>query len=582
MKDLNKKEELILNFPENHQFINCMYSYKQKDEEGKYSIPDEIIIVSKDKDGEKHITEIKNPEYEFWVTKENGNVNPSEKVNYISFDDCKKVICRYDKRWEAMAKASPLQSTKDYYAKCKNSKDWGGYRDMNLFTEFHSSDINIEDFYIKKFIEINDFKNNDYGLSILAFDIEVDSSEYSGFPREDLAPCPVNLITAFDLQTNTLYTFATKYKGNESFDSFNIDSLKKILKSINKEYKKDLGGSIKLKPYFYDKEINLIAGFFNLVNTLKPDYVTAWNARFDILTLYNRLKQITYSTDLYPEDIMCPEEFPIKNVYIKLDKSKEATDYAKRSDTFAIFGYSNWIDYLCLYANIDLPNGKKETYKLDYIGEIETGKNKKDLSSFGYSIKNVFKENYSLFYEYGCFDTLLLSLIIKNTGFIPLLHNIVGMTRTRPSKALKKTVCERNFGEYYYNLANCAISNNRSNLISSVAKIKGAFVALLDLIEKLGDINGIPSNKIFQYVIDFDLSALYPSIDQCYNISPDTIRYIITISDDESEYREKTEKFFEDYLSGDNINYCVEYHNYPDVCDMITIIENRLKEANSI
>lgn len=578
-RKIETNNEFMVDFPENHQFINCMYDYSKRDPETNNKIPDSIILVTKDSNGEKHITEITKPEYYFWVTKSGGNVDPNEYVDCINFEDCKKITCRYDSRWSSMANASPNQKTKDYYNRCKSSKDWKGFKELNLYPEFHASDINIEDFYIARFLDVNDYKKNNYGISVLAFDIEVDGSEYPGFPREDIAPCEVNLITALDMDSLTLHVFAKKYEGNPSFDELRkIENLKKIVKSINKEYAKEFGGKIKLKPSFYNNELNLIAAFFNLVNKIKPDYATAWNARFDILTLYNRLKKILALTDgVFPEDIMCPEEFPRKNVYIKLDKSKEAADYSDRVDLFQINGYTVWIDYLCLYANINKPNGKKESYELDYIGEEETGKHKKDLSAYGYSIKDVHEKNYSLFYEYGCFDTMLLGLIIKKTAFIPLLQSIVTMTRTRPSKALKKTVCERNFGEFFYNQSGKAMSNNHCYIIGdNGTKIKGAFVAPLENIVKCGNINGNPSNKIFEYTIDFDLSSLYPSIDQADNISKDTLKYKITRMDDYDPYREITSEFFEDYLSNDNINYCVKYHGYPDITEMLEIIKEKL------
>ena len=48
--------------------------------------------------------------------------------------------------------------------------------------------------------------------------------------------------------------------------------------------------------------------------------------------------------------------------------------------------------------------------------------------------------------------------------------------------------------------------------------------------------------------------------------------------DDYDPYREITSEFFEDYLSNENINYCVKYHGYPDITEMLEIIKEKLNQ----
>ena len=563
----------MYDFPENEQFISCFYNYSNRAIKQK----DSIILVTKDKNKEKHFTQFENPEYSFYVHDENYDMKGKDFLNYISFDDCKKITCRYENRYKEMSNAVNNKSIKQFYKRCIDSKDYRGLNDMHLNPEFHGSDVSIEDFYIAKFLDQNDYTKNNYGLSILSFDIEVDTSDWVGFPNEELAPCPVNMITAYNSEKKVLYIYALKYN-TETFKEFRKRE-KEAYIYILKKFKHILG-EYKIIPKYFDNELALIVNFFHQVNLDKPDYALAWNARFDFQTLFNRLKKLLEGTNIYPENVMCPEEFPVQKVYFKLDT--QAQDISERVDLFQIFGYTNWIDAMCLYANITKPNGKKESYELDYIGEEETGMRKEEIDD----IKTIHLSNYLDFYKYSAVDSLLLASILKNTGHVELLHNIVTMTRTRPNKALKKTVCLRNYADYFYNLNNKTISNNHSYLCPQLGtKIKGAFVALLDNIKKVGSINGKASNKLFDLVIDFDLSALYPSITRAFNISPDTMKYKITVNAKQPLARWTikhggesiiTSNFFEEYISGDVINYCVKYHNYPDTEKLLELVKEKL------
>lgn len=559
-------------FLKDEQFISCIYDYGDKQLKEK----DSIIIVSKDKDGNKHIQQIKQPEFSFYVTKDDYDMKGKNFLNFIDFNDANKITCKYKNRYSEMAKCTNNREIKKFYKQCVDYKDYRRLKELNYFPEFHGTDVSIEDYYIASFLDQNDYQKNNYDISIMSFDIEVDGSDYVGFPNEEIAPCPVNMITAYNNQNKKLYVFALKYDTDTFSDFKKVE--KEVYKYVLKKYRYILG-KYTIVPRFYDNELALIANFFNQVNKDKPDYVLAWNLRFDFLTLYNRLKKLCAGTDIFPEDIMCPEEFPIHKVSYKLDNS--ANDICDRVDVFQITGFSNWMDAECLYANITKPNGKKESYSLDYIGELETGMHKEEIED----IKTIHLKDYSSFFKYSSVDSLLLASILTETTHVELLHTIVTMTRTRPTKALKKTVSLRNFADYFYRENNKTISNNHYYVDGESGRIKGAFVAPLKNIGKVGLINGIPSNKLFKYVIDFDLSSLYPSITRAFNISKDTLRYKISIVYNEQipKYIENhdgekiiTSMFVEEFISGDIINYCKTYHNYPDVEEMMELIKEKL------
>lgn len=448
-------------------FINCFYTFPNK----ALNQQDSIILVTKNENDEKEFQYIPNPEFSFYTTSENNRDN--KYVDFIAFDKCKKITCSYNNRYKEMVKSTSNPEVKNMYNYIIRNQSYKELNELNLFPEFHETDINIVDYYIKEYINEYDYRKYNFNLNISSYDIEVDSSEIKGFPNEEEAKCPVNMITMFNNKSNTLYLYALKYN-TETFDDFKNNHIKEACLYILKKYHKYFG-KFKIVPIFFDTELGLISAFFKQINLDKPDYAVAWNARFDIQTLHNRLIKLLAGTEQFPEDIMCPEEFPVKRVNIRLDSSPDAEqDFSKRSDLFEIYGYSNWIDMMALYANITRPNGKKDSYSLDAIGEEETGMNKEDLSMSDTNIKTAHLDNYFSFFKYSACDSLLLMLIIIKTNHINILHSISTMTRTRPSKALKKTVCLRNFAQYFYNLNGYAISNNHSYLKPQDGGIVGA------------------------------------------------------------------------------------------------------------
>ena len=384
-----------------------------------------------------------------------------------------------------------------------------------------------------------------------------------------------------------LTVFMLKYD-TDGFRELTQKNIKTKIKEIKAVYSKYFG-DFKIKAKLFSNELSLIAAFFNLVNTDKPDYCLAWNARFDIFTLYNRLVKLCAGTNITPEDIMCPEDFPVKKVVLRKDDSIKANkDFTARTDIFNIYGYTVWLDMMVLYGNITRPQGKKDSYTLNAIGLEETGLGKEDLSEDDTSIKTAYIDNYTKFWKYSCVDTLLLMLIIKNTGYVELLHTIVTLTRTRANKALTKTVCLRNYVNVFYREMGYTISNNRCILHDDGRTgIGGAYVAPPELIEEVGSINGIPSNKCFDLVIDEDLSSMYPNILITFNISSSTADMKITVKyhtgeketyiDDKGKtctrevILDRTKEFMENYLSEDSVSFCHKHHNLPDYEEMYNI-----------
>lgn len=450
------------------QLINTIYLNK-KNANSNYS---KIILITKDEKGNKNFDVIEKPQFTFAITKEeywDGKVR-----NYIEKEKVKYVKCYYDYMVDAMDKNLNDSNFSNMVQSAKNSgyDSWNKIKDLHLDYRFHLSDKNIQDFYIDNFLKSypqdDETVNNFFGLTKAFFDIEVDSSEIEGFPDPEKAEAPINTIGLFDEQTYTLHSFNLMYEHDGYFEV--MDNKDKFIEELREKYRwieEKLGIEIKYEIYEFNSEIELIQEFFNLINyEIKPDFLSAWNVSYDFCTIHNRILKLGYD----PAEIMCPEEFPYKYVSYKLDERNQ--DPSEKNDTYTLTGYTMIVDLMCLYASLTKASGKRESYSLDYIGELETGMTKDVLET---SIKTAHFDNYRQFLTYNIQDVIMLFMIELKTKHLDAIYSLAMMTRTRLDKTMKKTVSIRNYAELFYRKNGYVMSNNHSKLYPRTGeKIKGA------------------------------------------------------------------------------------------------------------
>lgn len=83
-------------------------------------------------------------------------------------------------------------------------------------------------------------------------------------------------------------------------------------------------------------------------------------------------------------------------------------------------------------------------------------------------------------------------------------------------------------------------------------------------------INGRLSKYLYESVIDFDLSSLYPSIILAFNIAPETCYGKLTI---ENEIGNE-ENFLNDYMSKDYINFGCKWFDLPNIEEMLDVVDS--------
>lgn len=332
----------------------------------------------------------------------------------------------------------------------------------------------------------------------------------------------------------------------------------------------------KIEILFYSSEVNCIKAFFDKAHELDPDYMLAWNgADFDFRTLVKRL------INLYTEDKnfegdptrqayldCCDKKYMQYKTYNGADAyfnqiATVAYDSTKltgeRFSTTKIVDGINWIDQMELYGVVHSGEGTKDSYQLDAISRDLLHNNKLEWDeAHGENIKNAAHRNFRKFTEYNIRDVLLLFLIEDYTKDVELLNSMASIMYTRREKSFSQSIALQNYiayeciengmvmnsnknvrygdcAEYFkFNyLPNVQIQETNESYLKEFARIDsfGALVSDPTLNNEVG-VEVIPGRKsmyLFNSVIDFDFSSLYPSIIRAFNIDGLSLvgRYIV-------------------------------------------------------
>jgi len=547
-----------------HQLIKTVKCQDYDDRGNKFDV---LIKVLKDEEtGEKFTEIIEDPDFTYYVTKDEYEL--TEQVNYIEKDKVREVTTSSSNIVKSVAYET---GNEEFFWKCIRDKKFSQSKAVFLDPNVHGSDIDLEDYYIGRHYNKYPAENSKNAFTKAFIDIEVDSMKIIGFPEPEVAECPVNAIAFFNDSNMTLYGLFLRNPENPLIEDFEKNKLKEFKKRIKQKYK-DKGLDIKLKLTWYDEEneLGLISDFFYLVNYLKPDFLGAWNfCGFDFSYLMNRI--VTLGEN--PNDIICSEDIPYKQCY--LNKDTKSTDFADDASYIAVSSYTNYLDQMLLFAALRKGAGKRESYSLDAIAFEELGENKLEFKDPNTSTKNSAWVDYEEFIEYNLHDTMLLYMLENKNKDFNMIYTVAAKTETRIQKALKKTVCLKNLARRFYYDRGYIMSNNHNTNYGGMnehdkVSFRGAFVADPLLNKALGImINGMRSKFVFENVIDFDLTSLYPSIILAFNVDATT-----QIGRIESDFFDSP-RLMDDIVTKDYINIGKTYFDLPNVTDMLNVLESK-------
>ena len=246
---------------------------------------------------------------------------------------------------------------------------------------------------------------------------------------------------------------------------------------------------------FYIKcktEEELLYKFLESWKFLNFDIVTGWNIEFfDIPYLVNRIKVLfdeKQAKKLSPYFMLSE-----RNVEFK----------GKENQTYDIHGLSV-LDYYQLYRKFTF--GNQESYKLDYIAQIELGEKKIDYSEYG-NLLELYRNNFQKFIEYNIYDCVLVDKLDDKLKF---LEQVMALAYDAKVNYEDTTTTVLPWDIIIHN-----------HLLDKGIVIP-PFKKQPDFDNLVGGYVKEPKIGLSKWVVSFDLNSLYPHLIMQYNISPET------------------------------------------------------------
>jgi uracil-DNA glycosylase family 4 len=304
--------------------------------------------------------------------------------------------------------------------------------------------------------------------NIFYFDIEVYTYDHKGFPDTTKGEWPINAISF-------------SYEGQPT-EVFLLDIKDRVDKRLH-----DIKSKFDRLTLFND-ERQLLTEFIKRMHSYEPDYIAGWNViGFDMQYIYSRLKKL----NINPKCMS-----PYGNVYIDGDRG-----------ICNVTGYIV-LDQLWLYKELTYTN--EPSYKLENICQKVLKKGKRPYTgSLNYQYENDIENLIS----YSFTDTDLLFELDGKLGHISLQNEIRQASATTHSAAMSTTGLADGLFNFEMKSKGYAMINAKHGHKET---IPGAYVR-----ESVGG--------LYDWVIDFDYTSLYPSIICSYNIGHNT--YIAKVTE---------------------------------------------------
>ncbi len=336
------------------------------------------------------------------------------------------------------------------------------YEDVDGF-KIYGNDRYVFQYISDKYPE-DEIKFDIKKINLVTIDIEVKSEE--GFPDPDSCSEELLTISIQDYATKQIKTWGRKpYTPTQD----------------NVTY------------YHFEDEVAMLNSFLYWWSSNPPEVVTGWNCRlYDIPYLCGRIDRIMGTKKmklLSPWGIISEEKITIMG---------------REFNTFDIAGVTT-LDYLELYKKFTYTN--QESYRLDYIAQVELGQKKLDHSEFD-TFKDFYTGNWKKFVDYNIIDVELVDRMEDKMKLIEL-----ALTMAYDAKV--------NFVDVMYQV------RMWDTIIYNYLKKRNIVIPPRDRSEKSERYEGAyvkqPVPGVYDWVVSFDLNSLYPHLMMQYNISPETL-----------------------------------------------------------
>ena len=301
---------------------------------------------------------------------------------------------------------------------------------------------------------------------IKVFSIDIETATEEGFPNLELANEEILLITVKDNFNKKIVTFGTKEYDNKRDDV-------RYIRCIDEQ--------------------QMLKEFIVFWQNNYPDVVTGWNIYgFDIPYLVNRMNRIvgeSFTKRMSPWGMIKD-----KNIYANGNNVK----------SYDFVGIAT-LDYLDLYKKFTYQN--QESYRLDYIAQVELGQNKLE-NNFD-TFKDFYTQDWQRFVDYNIHDVELVDRLEDKMKLIELLYTLAYESKM-------------NFNDVYSPVRMWDM------IIYNYLKDRKIVIPFKpDQDEKPTAFEGAyvkdPLVGQHKWVASFDLNSLYPHLIMQYNMSPETL-----------------------------------------------------------
>jgi len=338
-------------------------------------------------------------------------------------------------------------------------------------------------------------------LNIGFFDIETDFDPARGFADPWDPFSAITAISVHRTSDNTLYTMALKpnLPVNDK-DHLTWEAADAICRSLP-------------NTILCNDEVQMLNMFLDLIEDC--DVLSGWNSKgYDIPYVINRIERLMGKD--HSKRMCLWNQRPRRRKYIEFKKEKE---------TYELVGRIH-LDYLELYKKHN--PSELHSYRLDYVGEIETGENKVAYSG---TLDNLYKRDFHKFLEYNRQDTALLNKIDQKKRFIELANQIAHTnTVLLPTTMGSVALIEQSIINEAHERGMCVSNRKRPDFevdmdeddwdededgprpagFGEKRPVVGAYVAK-------------PKIGIHEEIACCDINSLYPSALRALNMGPETL-----------------------------------------------------------
>ena len=347
-----------------------------------------------------------------------------------------------------------VRDCRDFYKK---------YEDVEGF-EIYGNDRYIYQYISEKYPQ-DEVKFDISKIKLVTLDIEVASEQ--GFPDVESCQEEILAITIQDYTTKKIITWGVKpFNNGQSNVTYN----------------------------YCPSEYELLNSFINYWMVDVPDVITGWNIQlYDIPYIAKRLRRVLgekLMKRLSPWGLVSDNE-----TYIM----------GRRHEVFDVGGVTQ-LDYLDLYKKFTYK--AQESYRLDYIAEVELGQKKLDHSEFE-TFKDFYNKGWQKFIEYNIVDVELVDRLEDKMKLIELALTMAYDAKVNYADVFYQVRMWDNIIYNYLKKRNIVIPPR--NKTAKGEKYAGAYVKE-------------PKAGRYNWVVSFDLNSLYPHLIMQYNISPETLQ----------------------------------------------------------